>query len=1194
MKKITTSGTAKSFALNVPYQKMLLALFAFVLLSTNVLWSQLYWNTNGTGAAINAANWASTSAGPFTSAWVDGSDMNFTANSAITYVTSIPIGNINISDGFTVTLTAAGTLSTGGAVKTINVGTGSTLTWNGQSVSTVAGTGFIKSGNGTWNIGAQANAYTGGFALNGGSVILGGVNALGGGGALTINGGIIAATANIDLSAKFTGGIIVGNDFQLGSIVSPAVGSSNLTFTNNMDLGGVTRNITIGGTGMYTFGGIISNGGITLNNASGGTILLSGANTYTGSTTLNGGILKLNPSGNTTNSTAFILNGGILSTAGIAATRTITASTLQLTNNTTLDLGTSTHTLTFAASDAVAWTANKKLIISGWAGTTGNTGTVGKIFVGNSATGLTAGQLAQIRFIGFPSAMILSTGEIVPSSAAAPSMSGTFKVGATEVAPNFTSLAEAVLALNTSNITGNIVLEISSDLTEPANIGLGVNTNGFNITIKPDVVANPNTDPVRTITFTQLADNSSPTGHLVIGYPTTGLTVAWSDATTIATNNVTIDGYAVGGATKRLIFTNTNAAHVNARVIMVIGACANTVIKNCIINNLTTNTGSPFCVGAVVRKGTAIEVAPSNFTIENNTLTCNVSTVGMGMRITNSGTLGGTVMVTGFVCKNNIISAQRRILEMNYTNGGQIYGNTISLVQPTSTALGYGIWTATGCAGTFNIFNNKFIAVSCSGSDTAAGGQRVLSLGGSVTCNVYNNVFAGMDRAGTATGAVNQTYCFYGCTGKIYNNTFYMPALTVKTNTGYYTAIQLSTSNPDVKNNIFISNEDGMVNAFLSAVTTGASDNNIFYNKAGNTKSLIVSGTTYSTLALYQAANPTKDILSKNVDVNFTSAIDLSLTGASLGDVNLRVPRLSTVLKDITGADRKTNTYAGAYDAGDLNPKKLFTVTVPNGTSKVYVAGTFTDKIWDITNPFELTATANPNEFSANLDCVDGVTYKYYCEKLNDWDYEEGRYDPIDGGNDPLKLAADRTYTAADNVILWYRVNKVTLNASFDTATPVPSQLFVKGGFNSWASGIQLAKTGNTFSTVLGGAVGDKFPANNQYKYYTNDGATYNWENNADNTLKGNRWSIAPVMNDVVARFTTMLVTGLDNKKIEVRIMRTVSGVEITVDGESSIELYNINGVMIEKTIASGTYTKDLNNGIYVIRINGKATKFVK
>jgi len=40
--------------------------------------------------------------------------------------------------------------------------------------------------------------------------------------------------------------------------------------------------------------------------------------------------------------------------------------------------------------------------------------------------------------------------------------------------------------------------------------------------------------------------------------------------------------------------------------------------------------------------------------------------------------------------------------------------------------------------------------------------------------------------------------------------------------------------------------------------------------------------------------------------------------------------------------------------------------------------------------------------------------------------------------------------------------------------------------------------------------------------------------------------------------------------------------------------LYSINGMLIEKTKVSGTYSHDLNNGMYIIRVNGKATKFIK
>lgn len=487
-------------------------------------------------------------------------------------------------------------------------------------------------------------------------------------------------------------------------------------------------------------------------------------------------------------------------------------------------------------------------------------------------------------------------------------LSGTYKVGVSEIAPNFTSLGAAFTELNTVGVAGNVVLEITSDITEAANIGLGVNTNGFTVTIRPDA------DADRTITFTQLADNTSPTGHLVIGYPTTGLTVAWADANTIGTDNVIIDGYAVGGTTRRLTFTNTNAAHVGARVIVVVGDCENVTIKNCKVINNTTSTSSPFCVGAVVRKGTAIDVGPSNFTIENNELTALGNNVAMGVRITNSGT--PTVKANNVVFKNNVVTARRRLVEVNYTNNMEVYGNEFAQEQTGAAGtISYGFWTSTGVTGTVNIYNNKFLKSTT--EEITGNGHRTVSLSSGATYNVYNNTFAGMNKTKPSTTATNLVYLFYsGVAGKIYNNTFYMPELTDPSSTGYYAAILLSGNTAEIKNNIFMSAVANHGNAyFISAVPTPESDYNRFYTLPANTTHKYVA--TYLSLAEYQTANPTKDVNSKVVEVQFADAAtgNLLLAGSSVKDANLAVPRLSVVLKDILGTDRADVTYAGAHES---------------------------------------------------------------------------------------------------------------------------------------------------------------------------------------------------------------------------------------------------------------------------------------
>ncbi|MDP3860488.1 MAG: hypothetical protein Q8Q63_02770, partial [Phaeovulum sp.] len=468
--------------------------------------------------------------------------------------------------------------------------------------------------------------------------------------------------------------------------------------------------------------------------------------------------------------------------------------------------------------------------------------------------------------------------------------SGDYNIGTGET---YTTLKSFCDAVNAGTVTGNITAYITSDLTEAANVGLGVNTAGFSITFKPSA------DENRTITFTQLADNTSPTGHFVIGYLGTGLSLAWSDANTIATSNVTIDGYATGGTTRRLTFTNTNASHTNARVIVVVGGCENTVIKNSIINNLTTHTGSPFCVGAVVRKGTAIEVGPIGLTIDNNLLTATGNNVAMGARITNSGTLT-TVRLTGLIFKNNIVTARRRLFEINYTTGGEIYNNEFYTIQTgLPGTISYGLWTATGVTGTVNIYNNKFLQSTT--EETSANGHRVVSLSSGASYNIYNNFFAGMDKTAASTAALNLTYLFYsGVAGTIYNNTFYMPALTNPSSIGYYSAIQLSGNTATIKNNIFISDEATHTNPyFISAVPIPASDYNVFYMRQSNVNHKVVS--TYTSLVDYQTANPTKDVNSISKNVTFTSSTDLHLTGASLGDNELIGTVLSGYTTDIDG-----------------------------------------------------------------------------------------------------------------------------------------------------------------------------------------------------------------------------------------------------------------------------------------------------
>lgn len=170
---------------------------------------------------------------------------------------------------------------------------------NGATISAVikdgAGAGSLnKTGSGVLTL-SGANTYTGGTTITAGSLSITNNAALGTGG-LTLSGGSLLFGANV---GTVSNGVVLG---------------ANGTVNDQ------------GFTG--TLSGVISDGGggFSLTKTGGGTLSLTGVNTYSGGTNLNGGILNVNADaalGNAAGGLTF--NGGTLQTAaGIASARVVT------------------------------------------------------------------------------------------------------------------------------------------------------------------------------------------------------------------------------------------------------------------------------------------------------------------------------------------------------------------------------------------------------------------------------------------------------------------------------------------------------------------------------------------------------------------------------------------------------------------------------------------------------------------------------------------------------------------------------------------------------------------------------------------------------------------------------------------------------------------------------------------------------
>jgi autotransporter-associated beta strand protein len=166
-----------------------------------------------------------------------------------------------------------------------------------------------------------ANATVGGLWMATGV----GQNVTISGSMLTLQGNTINGTAGLgilmDNTSAFT--LTVNASLTLGAAQIWRNNSGNLlTIAGGLDLNG--NNLTIDGSGNATISGVVSDsqspGGGNLTKNGSGTLILSGSNTFNGSTTLNAGSLDLN-STRALGTGAFTINGGTIdNTSGGAIT----------------------------------------------------------------------------------------------------------------------------------------------------------------------------------------------------------------------------------------------------------------------------------------------------------------------------------------------------------------------------------------------------------------------------------------------------------------------------------------------------------------------------------------------------------------------------------------------------------------------------------------------------------------------------------------------------------------------------------------------------------------------------------------------------------------------------------------------------------------------------------------------------------
>ncbi len=231
----------------------------------------------------------------------------------------------------TVTLDGGGLISgTGSSALT---STGSFELKSGTVTAILAGAGIPlnKTTSGTVTL-SGANTYTGNTTVTAGTLAESATGSIADVSKLTVNG----TTAVFDLGANHSDTVSTVT-LDGGGLIS-GTGNSALTSTGSFELksGTVTA--------------ILAGAGIPLNKTTGGTVTLSGANTYTGATNINAGTLVLSATGslvptqvvNVASGAGFTVNNAstiatLNSNGLIAGTALLTASTYNLNDGTRID-----------------------------------------------------------------------------------------------------------------------------------------------------------------------------------------------------------------------------------------------------------------------------------------------------------------------------------------------------------------------------------------------------------------------------------------------------------------------------------------------------------------------------------------------------------------------------------------------------------------------------------------------------------------------------------------------------------------------------------------------------------------------------------------------------------------------------------------------------------------------------------------
>lgn len=658
-------------------------------------------------------------------------------------------------------------------------------------------------------------------------------------------------------------------------------------------------------------------------------------------------------------------------------------------------------------------------------------------------------------------------------------------VGTGETYTGLTTTGGLFAALNSSVLTGNVTINVTSDLTlETGAVALnqlteeGAGAGTYTVTIKPSGAA-----------------------RVVSGTNGTGAIIRLNGA-----DRVTIDGSTSGGTDRSLTITNNSTATSTAAIhIISLGVNAgatNNTIKNTNLSggaDQSTSVNVTYGIshgGALLGNGGADN---DNNSFINNAITkVNIGIYSSGESLANP--VQNTVMANNLIGPAAFGADQigRAGIIFNQSNNASITNNEVRFVgvtdAQTSTGGSYdkfGIthafngWSDTLASGDLGVTNtvisrNKVHDIVEENTFSAVG---IFMAGGSGTNDTLNttvNNFIWNVRANGTSGDNSASIGIASGKGDtVAYNSIYMAGdldpLASAASTTPSIGIQVPNTtvvNLNLKNNVaFVdltsSSTSSLVNAVIKVPTgfswgTGGSNYNDFYSPISNTQMIFgrVGATDFPTLAAWQTAT-SQDANSKSVDPLFVSTTDLHLQSGST--VRASATPIAGITTDIDGDTRNPTTPDMGADefASFVFPTVQFSAATYSGAEGTSATVTVT-RSGDTSVASTINYATSNGTATGGATCGSGVDYENASGTFN---YAVGETsktfnvvlcsDAVSKGNETVNL----TLTAPTNATLG------TPSAAVLTITNVNAP--VPGTLQFSASTYSVAENGGTASLTV-------------------------------------------------------------------------------------------------------------------------------